>query len=100
MHEAVVADSGAAVMSEPQIKGAQLPLALVVPGATVNVLKVRGKGDHYRIAPFRSGIRRVVGRVMSGQARVFDIVRIPGMRGGWSSRAKGRRGLPSESEER
>ncbi|HIR01354.1 MAG TPA: ferrous iron transport protein A [Candidatus Aveggerthella stercoripullorum] len=32
-------------MSEPQIKGAQLPLALVVPGATVNVLKVRGKGD-------------------------------------------------------
>ena len=45
MHEAVVADSGAAVMSEPQIKGAQLPLALVVPGATVNVLKVRGKGD-------------------------------------------------------
>ena len=45
MHEAVVADSGAAVMAEPQIKGAQLPLALVVPGATVNVLKVRGKGD-------------------------------------------------------
>ena len=45
MHEAVVADSGAAVMSEPQINGAQLPLALVVPGATVNVLKVRGKGD-------------------------------------------------------
>ena len=45
MHEAVVADSGAAVMSEPQIKGTQLPLALVVPGATVNVLKVRGKGD-------------------------------------------------------
>ena len=45
MHEAVVADSGAAVMSEPQIKGAQLPLALAMPGATVNVLKVRGKGD-------------------------------------------------------
>lgn len=45
MQEAAVANTKTAMVAEPQIHGAQLPLAFVEPGRVVHVIKVRGRGE-------------------------------------------------------